>query len=72
MVFLPEAADYIANSSDQSREFAEPIDGPTVTQYQTLAKDCELWISLGGFHIKVIVIIYVCVCTCMSSLSKWI
>ena len=33
-------------------EQAEPLDGPMITKYRQLAKDLNIWLSLGGFHEK--------------------
>jgi hypothetical protein len=53
MVFLPEACDYIADSKQQSMEFAETLEGETISKYRQLAKELSVWISIGGFHQKV-------------------
>lgn len=53
MVFLPEAFDYMASSSEESADLAEPLDGPRMTSYRQVAKDNDMWLSLGGFHEKV-------------------
>ena len=50
IVFLPEAFDFIGESGAQTKELAEPLDGPTVSKYQQLAKELDLEVSLGGFH----------------------
>ncbi|KAK8732804.1 hypothetical protein OTU49_006934 [Cherax quadricarinatus] len=52
MVFLPEACDYIAESKEESVQFAESINGPLVSKYQKLAAEVQVWLSLGGLHIK--------------------
>ena len=54
MVFLPEAADYIGESKAQSVELAERIGGDTISKYRTLAKSLGVWLSVGGFHQKVV------------------
>ena len=53
MVFLPEACDYIGESKQQSMEMAESIEGEIITAYRKLAKDLDVWLSVGGFHQKV-------------------
>ncbi|KAK7867648.1 hypothetical protein R5R35_001301 [Gryllus longicercus] len=53
MVFLPEACDYIGESRTETLQLAEPLNGPLVNQYQTLAKEFNVWISLGGIHERV-------------------
>ncbi|XP_021352210.1 nitrilase homolog 1-like isoform X1 [Mizuhopecten yessoensis] len=52
MVFLPEAADYIATSKMKSMEMAESLEGETICNYRKLAQETSLWISIGGFHQK--------------------
>nr|XP_022299458.1 nitrilase homolog 1-like [Crassostrea virginica] len=54
MVFLPEAADYIAETKAQSIEFAETLEGETICGYRDLAKQEGIWLSLGGFHQKTV------------------
>lgn len=54
IAFLPEACDFIAENSAQSRELADPLfsdDYETVcSKYCGLAKQLKIWISLGGIH----------------------
>ena len=33
-------------------KIAEPLDGPTMTKYKDLAKEHDVWLSLGGFQEK--------------------
>lgn len=53
MIFLPEAFDFIGESKKETLELAEPINGPTVQKYRDLAKQFNVWLSLGGVHEKV-------------------
>lgn len=53
MVFLPEACDYVAKSKSQTIEMAEGVDGETVQYFKQLAQQNDVWLSLGGVHIKV-------------------
>ena len=53
MVFLPECFDYVAESRDQALKMAESVNGATITKYRELAKEQNIWLSLGGFHEKV-------------------
>lgn len=53
MIFLPEAFDYIEEDKTKSFELAESLDGPTIDNYKSLAKSLDVWLSLGGFHEKV-------------------
>lgn len=50
MVFLPEASDYIATSKEESKAFAEPLNGTLMNEYKNLAKAKKVWLSIGGFH----------------------
>ncbi|XP_074385219.1 deaminated glutathione amidase isoform X1 [Zonotrichia albicollis] len=49
-VFLPEGFDFIGDSPQHSLQLAEPLHGDTVRRYRQLARDCDVWLSLGGFH----------------------
>ncbi|KAI1296939.1 Nitrilase and fragile histidine triad fusion protein NitFhit [Halotydeus destructor] len=50
MAFLPECFDMICDTRKETLANLEPIDGPLITQYRALAKECNLWLSLGGLH----------------------
>lgn len=52
MIFLPEGFDYICGSFVQSVELAETLDGPLISAYQQIASELQVWLSLGGFHLK--------------------
>ncbi|XP_027198686.2 ntrilase and fragile histidine triad fusion protein NitFhit [Dermatophagoides pteronyssinus] len=54
MAFLPECFDMICPSKKLTMENGEPINGPTVQRYQNLAKNLNIWLSLGGLHEKVV------------------
>ncbi|NXE71629.1 NIT1 amidase, partial [Calcarius ornatus] len=49
-VFLPEGFDFIGDSPQHSLQLAEPLHGDTVGRYRQLARECDVWLSLGGFH----------------------
>lgn len=49
-MFLPEAFDYIAENKDETFRLSEPLHGPLMKKYQSLACDLGVWLSLGGFH----------------------
>jgi hypothetical protein len=53
MAFLPEACDYIEQTTAASIEKAEPLDGEFVNNYRKLAADLGVWISIGSFHRQV-------------------
>ncbi|VEL20940.1 unnamed protein product [Protopolystoma xenopodis] len=55
VVFLPECFDFVGRSKSDVFSLSEMIDGPLITKYCDLAKECNLWISLGGMHRKVMV-----------------
>ncbi|XP_053331067.1 deaminated glutathione amidase isoform X2 [Spea bombifrons] len=52
MVFLPEAFDYICDNTEETLSLAETLEGVTVQRYSSLARECDVWLSLGGFHEK--------------------
>ncbi|XP_067328671.1 deaminated glutathione amidase isoform X1 [Anolis sagrei] len=49
-VFLPEAFDFVGKSLEETLSLAEPLGGEYVQRYANLARECGLWLSLGGFH----------------------
>ncbi|XP_075699415.1 deaminated glutathione amidase isoform X2 [Rhinoderma darwinii] len=49
-VFLPEAFDYIGSSTEETLSLAETLQGDLIQRYSALARDCSVWLSLGGFH----------------------
>ena len=53
MVFLPEAFDYISENKEMCLSLAHSVDGPIIQDLSQLAKDLNIWLSLGGFHQKV-------------------
>lgn len=50
MVFLPEACDYIGESRQQTLALAQPMGGQTMGEYQRMAVESCVWLSLGGVH----------------------
>lgn len=52
MVFLPEAADYIAESREESAALAQGRGGSTVAALGALASRCGVWLSVGGLHLR--------------------
>ncbi|NWS64846.1 NIT1 amidase, partial [Chunga burmeisteri] len=50
LVFLPEGFDYIGSDTAQTLSLAEGLDGDLMGRYAQLARDCGVWLSLGGFH----------------------
>jgi len=53
MVFLPEACDYIGDSKIETLSMAEPLNGDVIRAFCTLAKENEIWLSIGGIHEQV-------------------
>ncbi|XP_042296021.1 deaminated glutathione amidase isoform X2 [Sceloporus undulatus] len=50
VVFLPEAFDFIGSSVEETLRLAEPLGGDHIQRYISLARECGVWLSLGGFH----------------------
>ncbi|ENN74375.1 hypothetical protein YQE_09032, partial [Dendroctonus ponderosae] len=47
-----KACDYISRNKDELIALSEPLDGPLMTAYKTLARSFNVWLSIGGFHQK--------------------
>lgn len=54
MIFFPECFDHVGESKEQSIQLAESLDGPLLSRYKKLAQEKCIWLSLGGFHEKVL------------------
>ncbi|XKL65920.1 hypothetical protein PGB90_009340 [Kerria lacca] len=52
MVFLPEACDYICENPVDTVKLAEAENGHLISKYKNLALLHNIWLSLGGIHIK--------------------
>ncbi|XP_015112951.1 deaminated glutathione amidase isoform X2 [Diachasma alloeum] len=50
IAFFPEACDYLADNKKDIVAFSEPLTGPTVSKYKSLAAEHDIWLSLGGLH----------------------
>nr|KAF6268502.1 nitrilase 1 [Pipistrellus kuhlii] len=50
LAFLPEAFDFIARDPAETLRLSEPLGGDLLGEYAQLARECGLWLSLGGFH----------------------
>lgn len=50
VVFLPEAFDFIGSSKQETLSLAESLEGDLIMRYAGLARECGVWLSLGGFH----------------------
>lgn len=53
MAFLPEAFDYISENKEMCLSLAQSVDGPIIQDLSQLARELNIWLSLGGFHEKV-------------------
>lgn len=53
MVFLPEACDYICETFTDVAKNAEPENGFVVSKFKSLARQYDVWLSIGGIHVKV-------------------
>ncbi|XP_037933978.1 nitrilase and fragile histidine triad fusion protein NitFhit [Teleopsis dalmanni] len=49
-LFLPECCDFVGENRKETIELSEPLTGATMKQYQKLAKQHKIWLSLGGIH----------------------
>lgn len=52
MLCFPESFSFIGANDGDSVKIAEPLDGPIMQQYQSLARESKIWLSLGGFQEK--------------------
>ncbi|XP_076829029.1 deaminated glutathione amidase [Brachyhypopomus gauderio] len=50
MVFLPEGFDYIGSNREETLELSESLQGDIISRYANLARELNVWLSLGGFH----------------------
>ena len=51
ILFLPEAFSFIGSGPLDAVAKGQPLDGPLMQQYQTLARETGIWLSLGGFQV---------------------
>ncbi|KAE9553272.1 hypothetical protein FO519_003530 [Halicephalobus sp. NKZ332] len=52
MIFFPECTDYIGRNRQEALDLAENEEGSTIKALSELAKNNQIWISIGGFHNK--------------------
>ncbi|CAN1148515.1 Deaminated glutathione amidase, chloroplastic/cytosolic [Linum perenne] len=50
LLCLPESFSYIGARDGDSVKIAEPLDGPIMKKYCSLARESGIWLSLGGFQ----------------------
>ncbi len=53
MVFLPEAADFLGTSREETVTLAETLDGEFFKAMRDLSTRHKLWLSIGSMHRKV-------------------
>ncbi|CAD5219690.1 unnamed protein product [Bursaphelenchus okinawaensis] len=52
MAFFPECFDYIGENRQETIDLAFNEDSEFMNKFKQLAKDSNVWLSLGGFHNK--------------------
>ncbi|KAG4911330.1 hypothetical protein JHK87_057446 [Glycine soja] len=50
LLCFPEAFSYVGTMDGDSVLVAEPLDGPIMNHYCSLARESGIWLSLGGFQ----------------------
>lgn len=59
IAFFPEACDFLADNKKDIVAMAEPLTGQTVASYKEIAVKNDIWLSLGGVHEAVNILISV-------------
>ncbi|XP_059317621.1 deaminated glutathione amidase, chloroplastic/cytosolic [Lycium ferocissimum] len=52
LLCLPENFSFVGDLQGESLKIAEPLDGPIMKGYCSLARESNIWLSLGGFQEK--------------------
>ncbi|CAM8889127.1 hypothetical protein QQ045_024755 [Rhodiola kirilowii] len=52
MLCFPESFSFLGDKDGESIKIAEPLDGPVMQGYCSLAREFKIWLSLGGFQEK--------------------
>ncbi|KAH0674643.1 hypothetical protein KY284_025730 [Solanum tuberosum] len=52
LLCLPENFSFVGDLEGESLKIAEPLDGPIMKGYCSLARESNIWLSLGGFQEK--------------------
>ncbi|XP_078179384.1 nitrilase/cyanide hydratase and apolipoprotein N-acyltransferase family protein [Carex rostrata] len=52
LLCFPESFSFIGAILGESIKIAEPLNGPTMQRYCSLAREANIWLSLGGFQEK--------------------
>ncbi|KAL7184687.1 hypothetical protein ACSBR2_026767 [Camellia fascicularis] len=50
MICFPESFSYVGSNDVNTVKIGEPLDGPIMKGYCSLARESKLWLSLGGFQ----------------------
>lgn len=50
MICFPESFSYVGSNAANTVKIGEPLDGPIMKGYCSLARESKLWLSLGGFQ----------------------
>lgn len=54
IAFLPEAFDFVGTSAKETLSLAEGLQGELMGKLSAIARDKQIWLSLGGFHQKLL------------------
>ncbi|KDO67859.1 hypothetical protein CISIN_1g033342mg [Citrus sinensis] len=52
LLCFPENFSYVGDKDADNIKIAEPLDGPIMQGYCSLARESSMWLSLGGFQEK--------------------
>lgn len=52
-MFLPEACDYVGKNKAETKVLSESLNGYLINEYKLLAKQYQVWLSIGGFHERI-------------------
>ncbi|KAJ8464526.1 hypothetical protein OPV22_027078 [Ensete ventricosum] len=52
LLCLPESFSFVGAKDGESLKIAQPLDGPIMQRYCSLARESNIWLSLGGFQEK--------------------
>ncbi|KAF7811436.1 nitrilase-like protein 2 [Senna tora] len=50
LLCFPESFSFVGAKDGESVKIAEPLDGPIMQRYCSLARESSIWLSLGGFQ----------------------
>ncbi|XP_072986038.1 deaminated glutathione amidase, chloroplastic/cytosolic [Typha latifolia] len=52
LLCFPESFSFVSSKDGESLQIAENLDGPIMQKYCSLARESNIWLSLGGFQEK--------------------